>query len=208
MKSRLWYACAVMMLVVSRGAFAEIVCDGGWTCGPRALAGGGITSTTEASSASADVDGFFFYWGDACAQPWCSAHTTIRAICEWRFWVYAYSEARLLLSTDYEPCYAFAASAAHASSSSSYPTFDPQDYNQEDFTVFVTEEDFQGSYEIKAFASYVENSDQDQAWFDPDEGVYGTHTAIACAMVAQYGYDHAYSHACSRAEISLRQTYP
>jgi len=173
MRSRLWYLSGIVMFVVSPGAFAEIVFDGGWYAPPLTYGWGEVTSTTEASSATADVDGFYYYYGSASANPWSSACTTLRAQCEWRFWVYAYSEARLYLSGAFQPCFAYVWTEAHAHSTCSNYTFDPQDFF---FWFYIDQTDFDGSHYEIVRTDGGENHDQDYAWFNAGEGVYAEHT--------------------------------
>jgi len=197
MKSRIWYACVIAMLVVSTVGFGEIVCDdddGNWygdTGGVGDVSGGAREST-----ATALVEGDNCY-GYGYGEGWMWIYTTEYEWCDYSYYVYVYAEAHLWLwdgQLSYAAGYAYAegqSSQAYDPPPPSIVTKNPSvlDSGYDGEWVYDNDEGYSADYVCVSTGEY----------FTPNTGISSEHTACALAEVGEGDENIAFSHVCARA---------
>ena len=91
MKSRIWYACLIAMLIVSTVGLGEVITDGDWSgdaSGPGGYAGGYWDISVAAASANGSNN---YVWG--VGGGWMCLYTTVGGYCNWSYTISAEAHA-------------------------------------------------------------------------------------------------------------------
>lgn len=172
MKTSIWCACMVAMLVLSTVAPGEIVFDDyedhvEW-------GQGGVSGNSGYHNTSGYADGDY-PWGGGIGEGWRSYYTTVEGTFEWWFYVKTVATADLFLSSNFKPgCYAWGGGDAYGECDIYWYSLSADAY--------VDWTDFEGDWHL--------HDEDDGGWptgvfrtstseFDPDEGVYAEHYAFA-----------------------------
>lgn len=194
MKSRTLCLCALVMLLVSTVASAEIVWDGDYFEDEYGQGSGG--AGYDYSTTTGDADGSDNYgWG--YGEGWQSYYTTVGADCNWSYEVYVWAEAELTL-WDGQLCDA----GAEADASVSCPIDGGGNLSAD---AYVVDSGYNGYNPYEQ-----DNGGEPQGLrgsgsnpFSAYDGLDGEHTAGAVAFVPYGSQNTAFCHADARAECSL-----
>ena len=201
MKSRICCAFMIAMLLVSTVAFGEIVSDGDWTGDSFGLGyASGWHQWSSTSASAEDEDNLSWAFGEGLK----SRYTTVRAQCDWSYWVYVFAEARLILF-DGQLCQAYAAADASAETQGTVH----QSAHALSAEVNVRDSGYEGDDPNdtdnggEPGGIYMSNTN----WYNPGQGISSEHTAVVVASVLKYSTNQAFCHADARAFCSLVERY-
>ncbi len=188
-KSALWFACAIVTLLLSSAAFAEILSDGYYDSNKWGQ-GGSAGAWYDYSTTAAGANGYSGYSGGR-AEGGESLWTTETATLTGSIYVYAWAEAHADPSGE-SGDYGFAnASASGAVYGSPYSP-----------SVEAT-----ASASIDKPDDYDEHDIQDSRTgiFTPDTGVSGDHDAVSGAGCSTGSSGRTRAHSCANISPSLHQ---
>lgn len=186
MKPCTWCACVIAILLLSTAAFSEILTVGDWD------GEGDVEGDWDHSSASSRATGennYDYSWGDG----WMYMYTTETAHLNWYTYGYVWAEVKMYL-WNYETC--VATSIGCAKTRHPYHT-------DELFAAVDITRSGDGGLRVTEYDGVYDHYDYWHNDFEPYDGVYGGHTAIAIASMPEGGDSTITGHACVQAWVNL-----
>ena len=196
MKSSIWCAFMIAMLLVSNVAFGEIVNDGDYTEDEYGMGSATVTSGQSLLVGYAvGSDPFGYGYGEG----WQSSYTTEAGWFEWEAYIYTWTEAHLWLWSG-QTCGAY----AYAEASIDTSPDGPDDLSAE---AVVVDSGYNGydpnEWDNGGYPSGITQSSTSP--FDPLEGVSTQHTGDAIGSVAQDAHNTAFALADVRTWCSMSE---
>jgi len=185
MKTIIWCAFMIAMLLVSSAAFGEIVHNGGYDddYGGGGGADGGWSWSSVAASAQGDNT---LSWG--YASGWETWYTTEYAYCYWECSPYLYGETHIWFH-DVENCYCWAYGEVNC--------YSPSPYTKEyEGWIIIDQDDYEGKTHVMKEFGEFEDFHQDAYYIDAYEGVNVDHLIGFHGVITAGSDDYTYSHIC------------